>query len=151
MHVALRGRCEHAGRAVSEVDRRDCAPAASDVIVVASEIPELIDGVDNARIAEFHLIGHPGIIDFRRLGPQHHVLNPVGRRPTRCSAGTDSDAPRSFPVGNHLIRQCLEFFHRFGNFISGILEVFRHVPNERFHIDLVEEAEEIPVAVRSRI
>ena len=85
------------------------------------------------------------------MGAEHHVLDPVGRRPAGRAARTQTDTPRGAAIGDDLIGQRLELFHRGRDFIAGILEVFGDIPDQRLHIDLVEEAVEAVRAIRASI
>ncbi len=81
------------------------------------------------------------------LRAQHHVFDPVGRRPAGRTAGTETDAPRHAAILDDLLRQGLQLFHGRRDLVAGILEVFRHVPDERLHVDLVGKCVEAFLAV----
>ncbi len=146
VHHALRRHVEQTLGAVAEVGRRQRVGLARDVVGVEREIAELLDRGDDARVVEGHLVGHPLVIDLGRLGAQHQVLDPVGRRPAGGAARSQADAPGRLAVLDHPVHQRLQLFHRLGHFVAEVVEVLGDVPDQRLDVHVEEEAVELIVA-----
>ena len=140
VHVAARRRGKQPLRAVAEIGRTDRPRPALHIGVVAREPAEFVDRRNHLGIVEGQRVGHPAVIIGGRVDPQHHVLDPVGGRPAGGRARTQPDAPRRAAIGHDLLGQRLQLFHRGRHGVARVGKVFRRIPHQRFHIDLVEQA-----------
>ena len=52
-----------------------------------------------------------------------------------------------FAIRHDLIGQRLQLFHGFGHFVTRVFKVLRQIPDQRLHIDFVEKAVKLVVAV----
>ncbi len=73
------------------------------------------------------------------MGAQHQVLDPVGRRPARSAARSQTDAPGRAAIGDDLLGQRLQLRHGRGHFVPGVGKVVRRIPDQRLHVGLVGE------------
>ena len=93
---------------------------------------------------------HPAVIDLGRLVAQQQILDPVGRRPAGRPARAEADAPGRLALGGDRLGQRVQILEGFGHRVAGILEVFRHIPDQRFHIGLVGKGVKRRHSVRAR-
>ncbi|CCV09887.1 hypothetical protein MESS4_120008 [Mesorhizobium sp. STM 4661] len=147
MQIAFRRHREEALRAVAEVGRGDRLGTTVDHLVVGRDLAENVDGVDHRGIVERDFVLHPFVVGLGRLGAQHDVFHPVGRRPACGAARTEPDAPRRAAVGDDLLFELGQLFLRLRHRVAGFLEIVRRVPDQRLHVGLVGEGEEARLAV----
>jgi hypothetical protein len=95
------------------------------------------------RVVERDFVRHPLVVDGGLVDAQHDVLDPVGRWPAGRAARTQPDAPRHAAILDDLVLQRQQVFHGLRHFVAGILEIVRRIPDERFHVGLVGEGEEL--------
>ncbi len=147
VHVAFGRRREEALGAVAEVGRGNACRSAIHPGIILGELAEGFDCADDFGGIELDLVRHPLVVDFRRLCAQHHVFDPIGGRPAGGTARAQADAPRLAAIGDDLVRELHQVFHRLRDFITRILEVLRHIPDEALQVGLVGESVEARCAV----
>src|SRR5690606_4731313 len=120
---------EEARGAFAEIGGGHGFRPARDEVAVAREPSELVYGGNDALVIEGDLVRDPLVVNLRRLSSKHHIFDPVGRGPARCTAIAETYTPGRGAIRHDLLREGLQLLHRLVYFLSRILEIVGNVPD----------------------
>ncbi len=132
---------EHRVGRLAEGGRHDGVRAA---VAVGDRITERLPGLLDGRVGPLGLAGGPAVVHGRAGLAKDDVLDPVGSRPARVTAGLDAEAPLLLVAGHLRASVGVELVP--GGGVRGpALPVRRVVPDEALHGALGEDAGELAI------